>query len=154
MRSSKHSSTIHTVVRSVIAINNQILLAHCKGASNTFLPGGHVKYGEAATSALQRELAEECQMRLNIIRFLGIVEHVYGEAGRLEHEINLCFLGELPELKDVEPIKSKEKHLEFFWVSTNKLSEYNLRPYPFQSLIPKILDRDDPYPWFESTIKD
>jgi len=50
---------IEFIARAVIRKDGEILLAHKRGESNTFLPGGHVESGEYAKDALSRELAEE-----------------------------------------------------------------------------------------------
>jgi 8-oxo-dGTP pyrophosphatase MutT (NUDIX family) len=59
-----HSSLIHVIARAVVIIDDLVLLAHCKGASNTFLPGGHIEYGETAIAAVKREVIEEFKLRL------------------------------------------------------------------------------------------
>ena len=149
-----HSSLIHVIARAVVIIDDLVLLAHCKGASNTFLPGGHIEYGETAIAAVKREVIEEFKLQLEIIRYLGTIEHAYYNNEMLEHEVNLCFLGSLPNLKTADTIESKEDHLEFCWVSVNELAKHNLMPFPLQRLIPELVKNNDHQIWFESTIKD
>ena len=49
----------HYIVRGIIFLNGKVLLAHQKGAANSFLPGGHIGMGEKAEVALIREISEE-----------------------------------------------------------------------------------------------
>ena len=48
----------HYLARGVLFAEGRALLAHQKGAGNTFLPGGHIDPGEPAQSALIREIEE------------------------------------------------------------------------------------------------
>lgn len=44
----------HLIARAVILEDGKVLLARCKGADNTFLPGGHVFSGESLKKAGMR----------------------------------------------------------------------------------------------------
>ena len=68
---------IELLARAVIVKNDCILIAHSIGASNTFLPGGHVRYGESMKIALVRELKEELGLQAEVGLYLGVVEHTW-----------------------------------------------------------------------------
>lgn len=134
-------SVIEVIARALILRDDEILLAHAKGENNTFLPGGHVEFGEFTTAALKRELEEELGVETETLEFLGVLEYQYGiftKKNEIHHEINLIFH---TKIKDGFPcedeMKSKEKKLEFFWVKINQLKKYNLLPEPLTELIPK-----------------
>ncbi|MHB1395098.1 MAG: NUDIX domain-containing protein [Clostridia bacterium] len=57
----------HMIVRAVIISDYHILLAHQKGADNTFLPGGHIEIGESAVAALKREVREELDLEILMV---------------------------------------------------------------------------------------
>lgn len=40
-------------------MEKKVLLAQAIGEKNTFLPGGHIEFGESAKDALVREIEEE-----------------------------------------------------------------------------------------------
>ena len=58
---------------------------------NTFLPGGHVEFGESAKDALVREIDEELGITCTVGKFLGLVEHKWMNKGVLNCEINQVF---------------------------------------------------------------
>jgi ADP-ribose pyrophosphatase YjhB (NUDIX family) len=128
----------HLIARALILKNNEVLLAHEKGAENTFLPGGHIgdiNIGESATTALNRELNEELNFELDIESFLGCVEADWQDGTTQNYEINLVFKATIKNL-DVNPsLVSHEAHLEFLWSAIDDLEKYNLLPNPLQKLI-------------------
>ena len=125
----------HLIARAFILNNQHVLLAHQKGADNTFLPGGHIKTGERATTALKRELNEELGLPLEIEGFLGYVEAVWKDGKMENFEINLVFKASVKGLDYNSPLISYEEHLEFLWSSVGDLEKNNLLPYPLQKLI-------------------
>lgn len=44
----------HVLARGVIVSSDYILVAHCIGMDNTFLPGGHVEFNEGNRNAASR----------------------------------------------------------------------------------------------------
>lgn len=137
----------HIRARALLFSNGQILLAHRKGAANTYLPGGHVDPGESAKTTIVRELDEELGVKGKVTSFLGVVEHGY-EVDRVFHqELNLIFLVEETQLNWEIPLQSKESHLEFFWCPINQIDCQNLQPTPFVDLIRKYFDGDKEIWW-------
>ena len=120
----------HYLARGIIFVNGKVLLAHQKGADNTFLPGGHIDMGEKADTALIREIGEEIGMTASINQFIGAVECAWTEKGQVNHEINLVFEVCISDLDSKEPPKSQESHLEFMWVGSAELKAHNLLPSP------------------------
>ncbi|MEM7366674.1 MAG: GNAT family N-acetyltransferase, partial [Pseudomonadota bacterium] len=132
--------TIDHIVRGVIVVQNTLLVAQQRGASNTFLPGGHIETGEPATIALVREFSEE--MGINDVRvgaFLGAVEHAWPDESPQNYQINLVFEVQSLVLDAMairgEPPTSREAHLQFFWVPLDELSRHNLLPPPMAHLV-------------------
>jgi 8-oxo-dGTP diphosphatase len=65
----------HHLVRGIFIKDHKVLLSKARGYNNTFLPGGHIEFGESAKEALVREVEEELGISCSVGRFLGIVEH-------------------------------------------------------------------------------
>jgi 8-oxo-dGTP pyrophosphatase MutT (NUDIX family) len=131
----------HYLARGVIRVGNRVLLAHQKGAGNTFLPGGHIGPGEAAQVALTREIEEELGVSATEARFVGAVEHGWVADDQENAEINLLFELTVPGLDaDVPPI-SLEPHLEFLWARPDELERENLQPHPLRRYFAEPSDR-------------
>ncbi|MEO4055123.1 NUDIX domain-containing protein [Solibacillus sp. CAU 1738] len=141
----------HHLARGIFIKDNNVLLAQATGYTNTFLPGGHIEFGESAKDALMREIAEELGITCTVGNFLGVIEHRWEKKGILHCEINQVFEAKSDELiLNVNP-KSSESHLKFFWCSAVELDNINLQPYPFRKLIKKYLNGNKDI-WWESTL--
>ena len=129
------SEMVEVIVRGVCIKENMLLLCHTKKAANTYLPGGHIDFGESATVALRREIREELGLDSQVGEFLGAVEHRFLQNGVLHCEINLVFNLAVPDLSaDSEPF-SCENYINFLWGRMDSLSESMLEPSVLKSLI-------------------
>ena len=139
------------IARALILNSQQVLLAHQKGANNTFLPGGHIQIGESAATALKREINEELGLSSELEGFLGYVENVWKDGEIENFEINLIFNASISNLDFNSPLISYEEHLEFFWSSVGDLKRNNLLPFPLQKLIKNYLSGNKSI-WWASTL--
>jgi ADP-ribose pyrophosphatase YjhB (NUDIX family) len=124
----------HFIARALIVDAGQILLARERGAKNTFLPGGHIEWGEGAADALQRELHEELGTTCRIGAFLGAAENHWVDEAGSHAEINLVFEAACSALTAGEPVISQEAQLEFLWVQMESTAEYGLLPEALQEI--------------------
>jgi len=115
----------------------KVLLCHTKGAANTYLPGGHVEFGESARESLRREIAEELGVACRVGRFLGVVEHTFRQKGRRVCEVNLVFEFSSAGLSPRRSPSSKESHIEFLWTELGKLAAAGMEPGPLRGLLPR-----------------
>lgn len=124
-------SGIETIVRGVAVVDGRILLCRAKGGGSSYLPGGHVEFGETAREALVREIREEMGVEAETGRFLGVVENSFLQHGNPHSEINLVF-----ELKfgSVPAAEAKEDWIEFEWCALENLGKANLLPETFNVL--------------------
>ncbi|WP_206483871.1 NUDIX domain-containing protein [Thalassotalea sp. G2M2-11] len=128
-------STFHNIARALIINNNHVLLVRAKGAKNTFLPGGHIEFGETVQETIAREINEEIGYDCKVGDFVGAIEHMWPEDVKDNHEINLVFLVDVLGLdSSVEP-ESKESHLDLFWVKLSEIKNYNLQPSPLNDWV-------------------
>jgi len=130
---------IENISRAIIIKEDRILLARQIGSDYTFLPGGHIEFGETAEEALHREMYEELGISGKCGKFICTVENIFSDAkGKKCHEIALYYLYH-PEIKNAnDSFESKEPHLEFFWADIEELENLNIKPEILDRLIQKL----------------
>lgn len=133
--------TIEVIVRGVCVVQGRLLLCQSQGASNTYLPGGHVEFREHASEALEREIFEELGLKARAGRFLGCCEHTFRQQGRWHAEINLVLALTVPGLRSDHPPAACEDWIAFRWCPLRALGAAGLEPAPLRTLIPAWLKR-------------
>ena len=103
---------IETIARGVCLREGRLLLCRAKGGSTTYLPGGHIEFGETGRQALVREVKEELGLDAQTGKFLGVVENAFTQHGKPHAEINLVYELILPP--DAE-IAAREDWIAFEW---------------------------------------
>jgi len=121
-------SGIETIARGVAIADGEILLCRAKGGKSTYLPGGHIEFGETGREALVREIREEMGVAASTGNFLGVVENSFRQHGKPHAEINLVY--EL-RFERVPEAVAKEDWIEFVWWPLDRLDEANLLPARF-----------------------
>ncbi len=121
---------IETIARGVCIKEGKILLCRAKGSASTYLPGGHIEFGETGRQALVREVKEEAGLASRAGKFLGCLENNFLQKGKPHAEINLIY--ELV-LDDVT-VTSQEDWIEFFWCPLAELEKANLLPIDLRRL--------------------
>ena len=129
MNSEYELAGIEVIARGVCVRDGKILLCKAKGGATTYLPGGHVEFGETGREALVREVKEELGVDAGTGAFLGVVENSFQQHGKPHAEVNLVYELTLPA--DVEA-RSQEDWIEFEWRDVADLGD--LFPAEFRSL--------------------
>ena len=121
---------IETIARGVCIRNGRVLLCLPKDRSYSYLPGGHIEFGETGREALVREMKEETGLDATAGDLLGVVESSFVQKGEKHCEINLIY-----EMKvEVEGkgrqwnVSSCEDWICFDWVECDKIDSVNLLP--------------------------
>jgi ADP-ribose pyrophosphatase YjhB (NUDIX family) len=118
------NNPIETIARGVCVVDGKVLLCRGKGLPSTYLPGGHIEFGEKGAEALAREMKEETGLDAAVGKFLGIVENSFVQKGRRHCEINLVYEMTI-ERRDV---RAQEDWIEFEWCAVDDLGSANLLP--------------------------
>ena len=126
----------HILSRGIIIDGDYILIARAKNANNTFLPGGHLEFKENLKKALEREIFEEIGIKCIIGEYIGCLEAQWTENEIINQEISRIFMVNGIN-KDIE-IKSKENHLELYWIKISEMEKENLLPYSMRKIIENI----------------
>lgn len=125
---------IETIARGVCVRDGRLLLCRAKGGRSTYLPGGHVEFGETGRAALVREVREELGVDSSAGAFLGALENSFVQNGRPHAEINLVYELRLADGVDAEGLSSREDWIEFLWHDVSDLASVNLLPEGFRAL--------------------
>ena len=123
---------IETIARGVCVRDGKILLCRAKGGSTTYLPGGHIEFGETGRKALVREMAEETGLEVETGRFMGVVENSFLQHGKPHAEINLVY--EMTLVDADAAVSAKEDWIEFLWCPLSELEGAMLLPADFNAL--------------------
>ncbi len=122
---------IETIARGVCIQDGKILLCKAKGCATTYLPGGHIEFGETGRVALVREMEEETGLAATIGRFRGCVENAFEQHGKPHAEINLVYEMSVPAGAEVV---AREDWIAFEWCPLDELARANLLPEAFRVL--------------------
>lgn len=132
-------------VRGIIKQSNKYLVMRVTkpdGSQNSFhFPGGHVEVGEEAEQTIRREILEEVGCEVKDVNLFAFIENFWKYNGMLGHGIELAFITTpLTPLKTedyykIEVDKNVEKKLEFKWLTTNELKNFDVRPAIIKDII-------------------
>ena len=117
-------SGIENIARGVCVVDGRVLLCRPKKGGYTYLPGGHIEFGEKGAEALRREVREELGVDSTVGDLLGVVESSFVQHGKPHAEISLVYRLSLADLG----AKSQEDWIEFVWWPVDRLDEANLLP--------------------------
>jgi len=128
---------IETIARGVCAADGKVLLCKAKGGSSTYLPGGHIEFGETAAEALVREIKEESGQDVEVGRLLGVLENSFLQHGEKHCEINLVYEMSLAPRRDGADaaVNAIEPWIEFEWRDIGDLASANLLPTEISKFI-------------------
>lgn len=136
----KKNERIETIARGVCVQDGKVLLCRPKGGARTYLPGGHIEFGESAAQALIREIREEMGVNdVSVRNFLGIIENAFFQDGEPHMEINVVFQMRLPP---GTPAVSKEDWIEFEWCPLAEISSRNVLPETAKAFMGNAEDLD------------
>ena len=130
-----------------VAINNNKLLIHRSILDDFWtLPGGRCEFFELSKDTLIREMKEELNVEIKIIRPLYFVENFFNFEEKDYHELSIFYLMAFhPDAKlilESNTFTGKELDLIFKWIDIDQLEE--IRLYPL--FLHRSLNNIKPYP--------
>ena len=121
-------SGIENIARGVCVVGGKVLLCKPKKGGYTYLPGGHIEFGEKGREALVREMREELGVAAEAGELLGVEECQFVQNGKPHAEINLIFRLSVPSLSMSAPPEAKEDWIGFEWRDVADIGRANLLP--------------------------
>lgn len=109
-------------IAGVAVHGGQVLVFQAEGEPFWSLPGGRAELGEPAERTLEREMREELNTEVEVVRPLWFVENFFHFDARDYHEVALYFLMRLPQasplLQNEDPFIAWDEgtQLEYQWV--------------------------------------
>ncbi|NIQ06727.1 MAG: NUDIX domain-containing protein [Candidatus Korarchaeota archaeon] len=82
---------VETIARGILCNNNRVLLSKKQGEDYYALVGGHIEE-ETLQAGLKREFKEETNLKIEIERFLYLIENAYQKGERKHYEVVFYFL--------------------------------------------------------------
>jgi len=135
-------SGIENISRGICIVGGKVLLCRGKGLDSTYLPGGHIEFGETGREALVREMKEETGCDATAGAFAGVVENSFLQKGKKHCEINLVYEMEIEGLgqrsRSTAEVVSQESWIGFEWCDVDKLDAANLLPVEMRELVAKV----------------
>ena len=125
---------IETIARGVCILDGKLLLCKAKDGKSTYLPGGHIEFGETGRQALVREMLEETGLAATTGRFLGCLENSFEQHGKPHAEINLIYELKITDEAAARAVKAQEDWIEFLWCPLADLAAANVLPADFRRL--------------------
>ena len=125
---------IETIARGVCVKDGKVLLCLPKDRSYSYLPGGHIEFGETGREALVREMKEETGLDATAGDLLGVVESSFVQKGERHCEINLIYEMRLEGSRgsrgsrSSRGLRSLEDWICFDWVDCDKIDSANFLP--------------------------
>ncbi len=123
---------IETIARGVCIKEGKLLICRAKGGKTSYLPGGHIEFGETGRAALCREIKEELGLEAKTGAFLGVVENSFLQHEKPHAEINLVY--ELILEDNALNAVAQEDWIAFVWCPLTELKSARLLPSVFEVL--------------------
>ena len=123
-------SGIENIARGVCVADGKVLLCKPRKGGYTYLPGGHIEFGEKGREALVREIREEMGLEAEAGELLGVEECQFEQHGKPHAEINLIFRLTIPAClpsQDSCP-PAREDWIAFEWRDVADIGNANLLP--------------------------
>jgi 8-oxo-dGTP pyrophosphatase MutT (NUDIX family) len=128
-------------VSALVFHEGRLLTTAYQDADYCYLPGGKVQIGEAAETAMHRELVEELGRDLPVGDPVLIAESLYDHAGdaALRHELTFYFRLDIPPGLGPDDLTAQpEEGHEFRWIPLDRLAESTFRPSELIGILPEL----------------
>ena len=95
--------------------------------------GGELEPGEKMEERLKIEFMEEAGIKIEIVKYLFVVENFLIYNGKPVHSLEHYFLIKIPSVQ----LTSRESHLSFHWLPLKEIESLNIKPQILKDIILK-----------------
>ena len=131
---------IELIARGICVEGGKLLVCVNEEYGYGYMPGGHIEFGESASTALAREFQEECGITVVCSPPILGLELSFEQNGKRRHEVSVVFPVERHDQST--GIKSLEPDIRFEWWSIESLQTTDLRPSMIRDWIVTKFDHD------------
>jgi ADP-ribose pyrophosphatase YjhB (NUDIX family) len=141
------NSLTPTVFAAVRDAGGRLLLVRRSDSGNWELPGGRVEFGEDATAAVEREVAEESGVTISVSRLVGVFTDpghvmVYPDTGEVRQQFAVCFHAQ-PGCGRPQP--DHDETCEAAWIDPADLEELSIHPSMQERISHALSDPNTPH---------
>jgi len=135
-----HNARFGMRVAGIAIHEGHVLLQHTAQGDFWFLPGGRVEMLEPAAESLRREMKEEIDADVTVVRLLWVIENFFEENKLGHHELGMYFLidpgSHFPYYDKTQPFYGREDglgdtpsiRLTFRWFPIAQIADTYLFP--------------------------
>jgi phosphoglycolate phosphatase len=128
---------ICTVGALIFDAENRVLMIRTQKWSNLWgIPGGKIKFGEASTEALRREIKEETNLEIDGLKFVIVQDCIHSK--EFYREAHFVLLNYTCRAKGPIAVKLNEEAQEFRWATTAEALKMPLNQ-PTRTLLEIVL---------------
>ena len=132
--------TFNYRVAALVFAHNRVLLAKAATDSYWHLPGGRVKVGESASTAVRRELLEELGRKPTTVQLKLVAENFFSIPTSNRQtlkisELALYFQCDVPSIEKTTFYGPEGNDISFSWFSPNELKKVDLRPVEVRDVL-------------------
>lgn len=97
-------------------------------------PGGHIERGEYARQAVEREVREELNTKIENVKLWRVIENIFATKEKLHHEYIFCFTADfidkrLYDQKQIEAYEDNKMQL-LCWYSKEDIAKHKMFVVP------------------------
>lgn len=126
----------------IIIHDGKILFHKNPKESYYALLGGRVKICESSDKTVKREMKEELGKDVEVNGYIATIENFFELRGKEYHEYLFVHKAEFVDESDKKITETlhnvennPEKHVEYQWLSIDKLDEYDIRPNAIKKVL-------------------
>ena len=139
----KSPSQIRPVALAVIRDGPRLLVRRytAPNGGHYYRPlGGRVEFGERAAEAVKRELLEEIEAEIELVRHLTTVENIFERDGERAHQIEFLFEAQLVNrslysTEVINGVESSGNPIEAVWIDLSRPLDGPLYPACLRDLL-------------------